>query len=141
MKFEKILLSFFGVVIGLVVAGVGFYFYQSTKVIPQKNVKIIKLIPSPTQNPSAIYLALDNPQDETVTNNPTITISGKTVPNGTVVINTATTDQVVPASATGSFSTTATLTNDENRIIVTAIASTGEETQKILTLTYSTEDF
>ena len=141
MKFEKILLSFFAVMIGLIVAGVGFYFYQSTKVIPAKNVKTIKLMPSPTINPSAVYLSLDNPQDESVTNNPTITISGKTVPNGTVIINTSTIDQVIPASTNGSFSTTVTLTDNENRIIITAIASTGDETQKIMTVTYSTEDF
>jgi len=39
MKIEKLLLSFFAILVGLVVAGIGFYFYQSTKVIPQAEVK------------------------------------------------------------------------------------------------------
>lgn len=141
MRFEKVFLSFFAILIGLIVAGIAFYFYQSTKIVSPNSIRTIKLAPTPTPSAMPLPLAIDSPVDESVTSNPTMTISGTTVPNATVMINTATKDQVIPASSTGTFSTTMTLNDNENRIIITAIDSNGNESQKTITVTYSTEDF
>ncbi|HEV2339331.1 MAG TPA: hypothetical protein VGT05_01025 [Patescibacteria group bacterium] len=142
MKIEKLLLSFFAVLIGLIVAGVAFYFYQTTKVIPPNNVaKTIQMNPSPSPTPVSVYLNVDTPQDESVTANPTITIHGKTMPNATVIINALSEDKVILATSMGDFSTTTTLGDGENQISITSVAPDGSESQKILTVTYSTQDF
>ncbi len=141
MRAEKIVLSFVFVLIGLLVAGGAFYFYQSTKVISPGSLKTIKLGVSPSPSKSSLYLKIETPQDESTTNNKTVTISGQTSPTATIIINTPTSDQVIPPSATGNFSTTVTIGDDENRIYVTAVGTQGEEVQKILTVTYTTETF
>ena len=141
MRAEKIVLSFIAVLIGLTVAGVVFYFYQSTKVISPGSLKTIKLGASPSPVKSSLFLKLDSPKDESTTDNKTVTISGQTSPQATIIINTPTSDQVIPPSAVGDFSTTVTIGDDENRIYVTAVGPKGDEVQKILTVTYTTETF
>lgn len=140
MKAEKLLLSFFAVLGGLIVAGVGFYLYQSTKTIPPSQIKNIK-ITSPTPTSTPVLLTLDSPQDESVTNNRTVTVSGKTDPNATIIISTDSIDQVINPSSTGAFTTTVVIDSDENIIHILSINAQGQETEKIVTVTYSTEDF
>lgn len=140
MRLEKLLLAFFAILGGLLVAGAAFYFYQSTKTISPSQVKTVRInAPTPTSVP--VLLTLDSPQDTSVTNNKTVTVSGKTDPGATVVISTDSNDQVVTPASTGSFSTTVTIDNGENTIHVLAIGPNGQEMQKIVTVTYSTEDF
>src|SRR5258708_456013 len=97
MKAEKFILSIIGIFFGLLVAGGAFYFYQKVTIQPS-NKKIIgmtiKKTPTPLPTPS-FFLNIDNPKDESVSNKKTITISGKTIPTATVIISTASNDQVV----------------------------------------------
>lgn len=140
MKTEKILLSFVAIIVGLIVAGIGFYVYQSTKVIPNTKLGSVKLA-TPTPSLPTVLLVIDNPQDESTTDNKTVTISGKTVPGATVLVSTPTGDQVVKPSSEGNFTTSATISDGENIIHVTAIDSTGNQTEKVLTVTFTTESF
>lgn len=140
MKFEKLILSFFAILGGLIVAGVGFFIYQSTKTIPPSQVKTISITqPTPTSTP--VLLALESPADESVTDNKIVTVSGKTDPNATIIISTDSNDQVITPASTGDFTTTITIDSDENVIHVLAINKDGEETEKVITVTYSTQDF
>ncbi|HSW97158.1 MAG TPA: hypothetical protein VLF89_05015 [Candidatus Saccharimonadales bacterium] len=143
MKLEKFVLSIIGIFFGLLVAGSAFYFYQKIsnhptdkKMIPLNTTKT----PTPSPTPS-FFVNIDSPKDESVTDNKTITISGKTIPTATIIISTGATDQVITPSSEGAFSTTATIDTDENQIIVTAIAPSGEQVQKTITITYSTQEF
>ncbi|MDE2025308.1 MAG: hypothetical protein KGJ07_02340 [Patescibacteria group bacterium] len=141
MKTERVVLSFIAVVIGLVVAGAAFFIYQSTKVIPPYKVPTITLQKNtPTPLPG-VQLTIDQPADESVVSTRTITISGKTIPQATIVVNTDTDDEVVTPTQDGSYSLTLTIENGENAISVTAIDPTGNETTKIVTVTESSEDF
>ena len=141
MKTEKIILSFIAILIGLLASGVAFYFYQSTKTIPPSKLKTIAIVsPAPTTQPS-IFLTIDNPKDEEVTDKKIITVSGKTTPDATVILSSQIADNVINPSSTGSFSTTVTITDGENEIQITAIAPNGEETTLKQTITYSTESF
>lgn len=140
MRAEKLLLSFFAILGGLIVAGVAFYFYQSSKTIPPSQVKTIEIAnPTPTSTPA--LLTLDAPQDLSVTDNKTVTVSGKTTPGTTIVISTSTDDQAITPSATGDFSTTVTIGDNENQIHILAIDPKGNEAEKNITVTYSTQDF
>ncbi len=142
MKQERVILSFIMVLIGLLVAGVAFYLYQGTKTIPASNIKTVTVAtPSPTPEVSSIYLSLDNPADESVTQNKTVTISGKTTPNATIVVLTDSAQEVVTPTAEGSFTTTLTLSDGENLIRVIAFASDGESASAQRMVTYSTEQF
>src|SRR5689334_8491471 len=95
MKIEKIALSFIAVIIGLLVAGIAFFLYQSTKTIPSSKIpKITITNPTPTLVPT-IFLSIDKPLDGTVVAQKSITISGKTKNDTTLVVSTQTDDQVI----------------------------------------------
>ncbi len=140
MRFEKLLLSFFAILGGLLVAGVAFYFYQSAKTIPATQIKTVH-ITTPTPTSAPVMLTIDAPQDLSVTNNKTITITGHTDPQATIIVSTDIADQVVTPASTGAFSITVTIGNNENYLHVVAIAPNGQEVTKTLTITYSTESF
>lgn len=141
MKTEKFVISFLAVIIGILFAGVAFYLYQSTKVVGPAQTKTIGSL-SPTPAPqSTLYLAIDVPDDEKVVDTKTITLNGKTTADAIIIVTTDNGDQVFTPAANGNFSTTATLVNGANVIIVTAVAPNGEETSVTRTITYSTETF
>lgn len=142
MKTEKVIISFITSLIGILAAALAFYFYQSTKVIPQTDVKTITLSPSPKTTPqSKIFLALDAPVDEEVTDKKVIEVSGTTNPDTVIIVTSSISDKIVTPAQNGSFTTTITLDDGENEILVTAIATNGEETTLIRTVTVSSETF
>jgi hypothetical protein len=140
MKQERVILSFIMVLIGLLVAGSAFYFYQSGKQIKSTTSVTTTITPTPTEKPK-IYLVILNPQNEEVVNNKTLTISGKTSPNATVIIITKSDQQVFQPSSQGDFSTTITLNNDQNLINIQAILPGGESYAIQRTVTYSISNF
>src|ERR1700736_5850174 len=96
MKTEKVVLSFIAVIVGLLVAGIAFFIYQSTKTIPPSKLpKITINSPSPTITlpPTTVVLSIEQPADESVMNKRSITITGHTNPDAVIVVNTATDDQ------------------------------------------------
>jgi hypothetical protein len=141
MKKEKLILFSVAVLFGLLVAGLAFYLYQTTKVVPESNTKIISFTsPTPTGLPS-ISLTLDRPKDEEVVNSKVLIVSGKTASNAVVAVITDSSEDVITPSANGDFSTTVNLDNDQNILEVTAIAPNGESTTIKRTVTYSQEEF
>lgn len=141
MKAEKIVIAFIAVSVGILVAGIAFYLYQATKILSPAKTKIIS-ISSPTSTPTpSIFLTVDHPRDEEVSDKKTITISGKTDSSATIVISTQSTDQVITPASNGNFSTTLAIDDFENQIEITAIAPNGEEARIVRTVTYSTESF
>jgi hypothetical protein len=141
MKQERVILSFVMVLIGLLVAGALFYFYQSTKTVsPSTTTVVNRITPTPTPMPK-VYLALSQPSDEEVVNDKTLSINGKTNPNATVIIITNADQQVIQPSTQGDFSTTITLNDGQNLIQIRSILPTGETVITQKTVTYSTEQF
>jgi hypothetical protein len=141
MKQERVILSFVAVLIGLLAAGLAFYFYQSTKTVSNPN-QITLNAPSPTPTPRpTVYISLSNPNDETIVSSKTLTINGKTNPNATIIIYTSGDQQVIQPSTQGDFSTTIAIDDGENLIKITSILPGGEITSVQRTVTYSTENF
>lgn len=142
MKTEKVIISFIAVIVGIIAAGIAFYFYQSTKTItpPKTTITPVAKTPTPTVD-SSFFLTLDVPKDEDVVEKKTITVSGKTIPEATVIISTQVSEEVVTPSRTGNFTTTTTIENGTNLIEVIAIAPDGRDKKEIRTITYSTESF
>ncbi|MDO8657751.1 MAG: hypothetical protein Q7K55_03355 [Candidatus Levybacteria bacterium] len=144
MKKEKIVLSFIAVVAGLLVAGIAFYLYQQTKVIPKEvKTKVITIQPSvsPTPNLPSIFLEVDSPKDESVTDKKIVKVSGKTLKDALIVVSTNIDDDVMPPSANGDFSTTVNIEDGQNQIEITAISPDGQEKKVLRTVTFSTENF
>ena len=141
MKQERVILSFIMVLIGLLVAGVAFYIYQGTKTVPVSKTTVSVATPTPTPIGNSIYLNIDNPADESVTDNKTVTVSGKTTSDATVVVITNSDQKVIQPSGQGDFSTTITIAEGANLIRVTAFSSDGQSVTVQRTITYSTEDF
>ncbi len=141
MKQERVILSFIMVLIGLLVAGALFYFYQSTKTVSPSTTGIVnRVTPTPTPRPK-VYLSLNKPSDEQIVNSKTLSISGKTNPDATLIIITISDQQVIQPSVQGDFSTTIILDDGQNLIEIRSILPTGETIVIHRTITYSTEDF
>ena len=142
MKTEKVVLSFIAVLIGVLVAAIAFYLYQSTRVIKPTATKGASTSSSPTTPPTIENpLTISSPEDELVTEKRTIQISGKTDPQATVIISTEDEDKVVTPTSSGTFSTTATLSDGENEIVFTAFMPDGQESVVKRTVSFSTESF
>ena len=144
MKAERVILSFFAVIIGLVAAGAAFYFYQMTKVVPEDKTKTPdltnKISVSPTPD-NANLLSVDKPKDEEVFNKKVITITGKTRNDATIIVTSEDSDQVVKPAANGNFSVTQTVLNGTTILYITAVFPNGEEKTITRTVTYSSENF
>lgn len=141
MKKEKVILSFIATLIGLMVAGGAFYFYESSKTVPPSKIKTITIAaPTPTPEPS-IFLSLEKPKDEEVVSKKIITISGKTIPDAIVSIITENSQDIITPALNGDFSTTINVEDGQNLIETTAIAPNGESVKLTRTVTFSTEEF
>lgn len=142
MKAEKIFLSFFALLTGLIVAGIGFYFLQPANSQKKNTTKITVNTPSPTPTPfESLFLSIDSPKDKTVVTKKVVTITGKTQKDAIVVITTPLEDVVITPSQNGDFKATVSIDDGENSIYYIAIAPNGEEKHMIQTITYSTEEF
>lgn len=146
MKIEKIILSIVAIIFGLIAAAVAFYLYQMTKTLPAQNTQplSVKSTSSPTPTPtkeSSNFLTVENPKEESVSGNKTVKISGKTMPDASIVVSTENSDQVVTPASNGDFSLNETLADGTNMIQITAVFSGGEEKKVIRTVTYSKESF
>lgn len=139
MKQERVILSFIMVLIGLLVAGTAFYFYQSTKISSGNPSN--KSTQNPTPTPPSKLLSLDKPQDESVVSSKSLTISGKASKEATILVITNSQQQVFKPEISGNFSADLTLEDGENIITVWAILPDGTKTQIKRVVTYSTESF
>lgn len=142
MKTERIILSLIALFVGLLVAGGAFYIYQMTKQIPQDKADTITIKSHPTPTPNSNnYVTVDTPKDEAVVDRKTITVSGKTLPNSTLIVSTEGEDQVVKPTATGTYSVTVTIDDGVNLLSITSIFPDGNEKTIKRTVSYSSEDF
>ncbi len=144
MKAEKVILSFIAVFVGLIAAGVAFYLYQTTKIIPDQPkpsaTKVATQQATPTPSGSDIFI-LDTPQDEQVFDKKLITIKGTTVKGATVIVSTSDNDQVVQPADNGNFTLTQTIPDGTSMVEFSVIFPDGTQKKIERTVTFSTENF
>lgn len=143
MKAEKIILSFVAVLVGLIAAGVAFYFYQSTKapkiaITPQ--VTQAPIMPTNTPKDTNTF-TIESPKEESVTDKKMVTISGKTLKGTLLTISTEDADQVIKPADNGDFTATQTIPTGTTQITITAQFPDGTEKTLRRTVTSSTETF
>lgn len=141
MKAERIILSFVAVLIGLAVAGVAFYLYQMTKTVDNVSPKRNTLTVATPTTDANNYLTISSPRDESVTDQKTISISGTTATDATLVVSTETNEQVVKPALNGNFTLTESIDEGYNLIQITAIFPNGEEKTILRTISYTNESF
>ena len=88
-------------------------------------------------------LSLTQPEDEAIFDTASATVSGKTEAEATVIINGPLGEEVVETTSEGTFSTTVTLEEGANEIVVTAYPPTGEgeEQTETRTVFFTKEEF
>jgi hypothetical protein len=141
MRKEKIILSFIAVAVGLTIAGVVYYFYQTSRTLPtneQHTVSVRKPTPILT---NTLFLSINQPRDEAVYKQKVVTVSGKTKSDATIIILTETDQQVIKPTGIGDFSTTVNIDDGQNIIQITAMSKNGEQKTISKTVTFSTENF
>jgi hypothetical protein len=147
MKAEKVILSFVAVFVGLIAAGIAFYLYQSTKVIPFDQTKPTATQVTKTAAPTSATAAgtdvftVDDPSDQQVFSTKLVTIKGTAVKGATITVSTDDADQVVQPADNGDFTLTQTIPDGTSIIEFTAIFPDGTEKKIDRTVTFSTENF
>lgn len=121
----------------------GFAFYRSTTVqTPPSASPTTPTVPSQppatTTPPAAplqkmISLTVSSPTNGQIVSTPTVTVSGKTIPNADVAVN----DKDLKANASGNFTTVLTLDEGDNNISVTASDENGSYSEWNGTVTYT----
>ena len=136
---ERVIIVFIAITIGLLVTTLIFFLYQQTKTIPQK---VVNSSITPTQAPTdTVYLVIDAPQDEEISDRRSIQVKGKTAPENIISVSTNIEDAVVKPTKEGTFSVTITIEAGANYIITRAIAPTRKEAVDKRVITFSTEEF
>ena len=136
---ERIVIVFIAIAIGLLVTTLIFFLYQQTKTIPQKTINTLT---GPTKAPSQdVYLVIDVPQDEQISDRRSIQLKGRTDPSNIIIVSSNIEDEVVNPTSDGRFSVTITIDAGANILITRAIAPSGEETVDRRVITFSTEKF
>ncbi|SRR5258708_4081105 len=143
MKVEKVILSFVAVFVGLIAAGIAFYLYQTTKVIPNQtkpSATQVAIQSTPTPSNSDIF-TVDTPQDEQVFDKKLITIKGTTIKGAVVTISTDDNDQVVQPADNGNFTLTQTIPDGTSVVEFSVIFPDGTQKKIDRTITFSTANF
>lgn len=87
-----------------------------------------------------LSLSLSSPENNSISSEETIEVSGKTNPRVVVVILYPEGEKILEADENGSFSTEISLTGGENEISISAYDKEGNEIKKNLTVVYSTAE-
>ncbi|MEX2007337.1 MAG: hypothetical protein WD992_01050 [Candidatus Levyibacteriota bacterium] len=141
MKKERIVLAFIAGLIGLLVAGILFYIYESTKTVTTKAENNPVTTEAKKSTSLSVFLSISKPVDESVLGSKVVEVSGKTKPDATIIILTSLDEKVVAPTANGDFSTTVNIDDGQNLIEITAIAKDGQQQKILRTVTFSTEKF
>jgi hypothetical protein len=94
-------------------------------------------VPSPNQEVKSI-LTISSPDNNSLTDQNKVTITGTTTPSATVVISDSEADQITTSDAKGNFSQDITLSGGPNQISIYSFDAQGNQTTKTLNIVYST---
>lgn len=92
-----------------------------------------------TTAPKSLLLNLDQPEDNVLSFESSILISGKTSPSKEILLTTSSLDKVIKSKTDGSFSDDVNLVEGENRITVVVFDDKGNSRSTERTVFYSKE--
>ena len=140
MKKEVFLAISIGFILGLIITFGIWTANKSLKQLPQTTptpspVPVTSLSPTPS---SSVTLTLTSPEDESLTSQNSVTVSGKTFPNASVAITSESGEQIITADSSGNFSSSVDLDGGYNTITAAAFDQTGNSSSQSVTVTYTT---
>lgn len=138
MKKEVLIAILIGFGLGLIIT---FGIWTANKAI--KETPSEEVVPPPTVEISpvpAFSLTINQPEDNSLSENEKITVSGSTAANAVVVILYQEGEKILEADKEGNFETEISLVGGANEIKVSAYDSEGSETSQTLTVVYSTAE-
>ena len=98
---------------------------------------ITSVSPTPS-SPITLTLTVTSPEDESLVNKDTVTVTGKTAAGSSVAIVSETGEQIVTADESGNFTADVELEGGYNNLTITAFNSAGNSNSQTLTITYTT---
>lgn len=146
MKKEIILAVIIGLIVGLVIT---FGVYRAQQAVQQNvstNAIITETIASPQASPqlqqtsSTDAFTLTEPADEALVSEPSIRMTGQTIPNATIVILGGSKETIGSSDSRGNFSIPHTLQVGSNILTVRVLSDAGETKEVVRTVIYSTAD-
>lgn len=140
---ETILAGVAGFALGLLAA---WAVWSLPQFLPKKQepTTITEETTPPAEEPKAeaFSLTLTQPENEAISSTDKVTVSGKTAKDATIVLNGPLGDEVLEASANGTFTVSLGLEEGANEINVTAYsADGGQEQTETRTVNYTKEEF
>lgn len=138
---ERLIIIVLAVISGLIITTIAFFIYQNfiseSKSATQKNDSA-SVSPTPTEN---LFLEISEPSDGSLTDKRSISIKGTTNPENVIIISSNQEDNSGKPSSDGKFSITLDIDAGANFLVVRSIAPDGNEIQKEIVVTYTTEEF
>ena len=141
MKKEVLIAIITGFALGLLITfGVWTANRAIKKAAPQKEAPVETKTPTPTPPKPELSLMVLSPEENSISDQEEIEVSGKTGPGATIVILYQEGEKILEADEEGNFKTTITLLGGSNEIEISAYDTEGNETSKTLTVVYSTAE-
>ncbi len=124
--------NFFYAFLIILVLVVIYSFYQKNNPTAKKifNFPTSQPTQQPLENQKAIFLEVSQPINNATVANAVVSLTGKTIPNGSVFVN----EQELKADTNGNFSTSVSLNEGQNDIYVVASDDLGNSVEKVITI-------
>lgn len=134
---ETIIAVFVGIILGIIVAS-GFWFLKSAKMAIPKKPAEKTVVSTPTNTPSrqSLFLSLTKPQDQSILNDKSLIIEGKTTPETRLITTKSQNETVVKSDGNGNFNLKLNLDDGVNTILITAVNDQNETKSLTLTVVY-----
>ena len=105
----------------------------------QEEAPIEEILPTPTPLPS-LSLTITSPEDNVISDQETIEVSGKTASEAVIVILYPEGEKILEADKNGRFSTEIDLAGGDNEIKISSYDNENNEASQTLTVVYSTAE-
>lgn len=123
-------------ILGLAFAGAIYYISNIQYQAPTQYSQFAGPVTTP---PKSLRLDLDRPDDNTLSFDQSLIVSGKTGPNLDVLVTTDSKDYIIKSDPSGNFSTFINLDVGVNQITVAVFDTTGDNRSSSKTVYYSKE--
>jgi len=127
---ETVVAIFVGIVLGIIIASGFWYLKNSLKTLPKNTTGSANTTITPQPENKQLFLEINTPLDQTISNEKDLELSGKTNPNTIVILSYNQNDYILRASEQGNFSTNIKLDSGINILYLTA-ANEKNETKKM----------
>lgn len=140
MRKEIFIVILVGVLIGAVIT---FGIYRAQIALNQEEIQdntVQAPTPSPSQQTSAHALTILSPANESVVDQDSVSITGKTSPDSVLAVIAPESEYLLTADSEGDFTVEVGLVGGANEINISSFDDQGNKAEQVLTVVYSTAE-